>query len=325
MRKDVRRRVFRGLASGGLADFLQQIAETAHRDDFDTAVFELLAHAVHVDFDRGIAEIAAEVREVILQLRLAHDAAMTQQQHFEHGEFARREFERLVVVEDAAVDAREAHAAERHFRTRHVAVRAAATHHGANARFEFGGLERLEHVVVGARIEALHAVVQLVARGEDDHRRVTIALTEAREQRHAVDAGQAQIEDHELMAILRECLFGEDAVVDHVDREAGLFEAGLDAACDGAVVFDQKESHGFRSSTMGLAFRHAVRKAPLGSKAQRLSGTACDDCTVTTPCPIFRLPNSKPQSTSGATVRLRAATNSRCARRQARSPGRMRC
>ncbi len=53
------------------------------------------------------------------------------------------------------------------------------------------------------------------------------------------------------MAILRERLLGEDAVVDHVDGEAGLFEAALDAARDGAVIFDQKDSHGSRSSTMG--------------------------------------------------------------------------
>jgi hypothetical protein len=130
-------------------------------------------------------------------------------------------------------------------------VRPAAAHHGANARFEFGGLERLQHVVVGAGVEALHPVVQLVARGQHDHGRMTVALTEAREQRHAVDAGQAQIEDHEFVAVLRERLFGEDAVVDHVDCEAGLFETALDAACDWAVIFDQKESHGFRSSTMG--------------------------------------------------------------------------
>ena len=63
--------------------------------------------------------------------------------------------------------------------------------------------------------------------------------------------GKPEIEDHQFMAILREGLFGENAVVDHVDGEAGLFEAALDAACDGAVIFDQKESHGFRSSTMG--------------------------------------------------------------------------
>jgi len=199
---------------------------------------------MHIHFDGRIAEIAAEVRQMILQLRLAHDAAVTQQQHFEHGEFARREFERTLVVEDAAIDARQAQAAERHFGAWHVAVRAAASHHRADTRFEFLRLERLQHVVVGAAVQALHAVVQFIARGEDDHRRVTIALAETRKQRHAVDAGQAEIENDELVAVLRERLFGEDAVVHHVDREAGLFEAALNAARDGAVVFDQKDSHG---------------------------------------------------------------------------------
>ena len=52
-----------------------------------------------------IVPIAAEMREVILQLRLADHAAVAQQQHFEHREFARGQFERLVVVENAAIDA----------------------------------------------------------------------------------------------------------------------------------------------------------------------------------------------------------------------------
>ena len=51
------------------------------------------------------------------------------------------------------------------------------------------------------------------------------------------------IEDHEFMAVLRESLFGEDAVVDHIDGETSLFEATLDTARDWAVVFDQKDSH----------------------------------------------------------------------------------
>jgi hypothetical protein len=59
--------------------------------------------------------------------------------------------------------------------------------------------------------------------------------------------------------------------VDHVDREAGLFETALDAACDGAVIFDQKESHGFRSSTMGLGFQ--ARGSP-GRMLHRMPGGA---------------------------------------------------
>jgi hypothetical protein len=53
------------------------------------------------------------------------------------------------------------------------------------------------------------------------------------------------------MPSLRERLLGENAVVHHVDGEAGLFQAALNAARDGAVVFDQKDSHRGRSSTMG--------------------------------------------------------------------------
>jgi hypothetical protein len=53
---------------------------------------------------------------------------------------------------------------------------------------------------------------------------------------------------------LREGLLSKNTVVNHVDGEPGLFEAALDAARDRAVVFDQKESHGIRSSTMDYAF-----------------------------------------------------------------------
>ena len=73
----------------GLPDFLQQVAETSHSHDFHAAVFQFLANPVHVDFDGGVAQITAEVRQVILQLCLADHAAVAQQQHFEHGEFAR--------------------------------------------------------------------------------------------------------------------------------------------------------------------------------------------------------------------------------------------
>ncbi|AFJ84440.1 hypothetical protein MYA_0070 [Burkholderia sp. KJ006] len=48
----------------------------------------------------------------------------------------------------------------------------------------------------------------------------------------------------------------------HVDGKASLLEAALDTACDGAVVFDQKESHEVRSSTMGWRFRHADSTTP---------------------------------------------------------------
>jgi hypothetical protein len=39
----------------------------------------------------------------------------------------------------------------------------------AHARLEFGQRERLGHVVVGAEVQALHAFVDAVGRGQDQH------------------------------------------------------------------------------------------------------------------------------------------------------------
>src|SRR5471032_1781240 len=257
----------------GLPDFLQQVAETSHRHDFHAAVFQFLANPVHVDFNGGVTEIAAEVRQVILQLRLADHTAVAQQQHFEHGEFTRRHFERLFVVENATIDARQAQAAQRYFRTRYIAMRAAAAHHSADPRFEFSRFKGFEHVVVGAAVQALDAVMQFVARGQDNHWRMTIALAETRQQRHAVNTWQTEIENHEFVAILRERLLRENAVVNHIYGKAGLFKATLNAARDGAVVFDQKDSHESRSYTMvgldcasrspaGIAYLSLPRRRP---------------------------------------------------------------
>ena len=41
---------------------------------------------------------------------------------------------------------------------------AAAAHDGANPGFEFGGLKRLEHVVIGANVQSVDTVIDLVAR-----------------------------------------------------------------------------------------------------------------------------------------------------------------
>src|ERR1700722_7810837 len=51
---------------GRLPDFLQQVAEASHRHDFHAAVFEFFANPVHVNFNGGVAQISAEVRQVIL-------------------------------------------------------------------------------------------------------------------------------------------------------------------------------------------------------------------------------------------------------------------
>jgi hypothetical protein len=202
---------------------LEQVTEAAHRDDLDVAAFEFFAHPVHVDLDRGVAQVAAKMRQVILELGFADHAAMPLQQHFKHGEFARRQFQRPVAIEDAAIHPRQAQTAQGDFGARDHAMCAAAAQHRADARFELGRLERFGKIVVRAAVEPLQAVVEFVACAQDDHRCVAIVLAQARQQGHAVDAGQAQVKDDQVVAILRERLLGKNAIMHHVDHEAALF------------------------------------------------------------------------------------------------------
>ncbi|MNH20796.1 hypothetical protein D3C79_805830 [compost metagenome] len=77
-----------------------------------------------------------------------------------------------------------------------------AAQHGFDARSEFGQGERFEQVIVGAGAEALQAVVELVAGGQHDHRRIaTGILAQALAQGVTVDSRQHDIE-HDQVVVL---------------------------------------------------------------------------------------------------------------------------
>ena len=62
-------------------------------------------------------------------------------------------------------------------------------------------LERLHEVIVGAGVEALDAVVQVGARGEDQHRDIVVGA--APQHLDAVQFREAQVEDHDVGHELR--------------------------------------------------------------------------------------------------------------------------
>ena len=65
---------------------------------------------------------------------------------------------------------------------------------GAEAREEFGGAERLRHVVVRARIERRHFVVLAIAHAEDEHRRLA-PFAQPLQNDEPVQIGEAEIEE----------------------------------------------------------------------------------------------------------------------------------
>src|SRR5690348_2473727 len=95
-------------------DLVEQIPHAAHGADVDAEGLELLAHSVHVDLDRVAADVVAETEQVVDHLLLAHHATLPREQQLDHRELARRELDRLLVVEEPARGGVEAQLPVRH-------------------------------------------------------------------------------------------------------------------------------------------------------------------------------------------------------------------
>ena len=130
--------------------------------------------------------------------------------------------------------------------------------HGAHPRDQLGEQERLDDVVVGAAVEAVQAVGERVAGGEQDQPRVA-ALAHHAEQTEAVAAGQHDVEDDEVGPEPVEQLLEPLAVAAPERAEARVLERLDDRLADRRLVLDDE---------------HARRRAP-GATHTRILAPRC--------------------------------------------------
>ena len=78
----------------------------------------------------------------------------------------------------------------------------------ARTRFEFRQVERLGQVVVGAQIEPTHAVGQRVQRGTHQYRHLRLARAQAAQHVQPAEAGQADVQNHQVVAVRDERAVG---------------------------------------------------------------------------------------------------------------------
>ena len=79
-----------------------------------------------------------------------------------------------------------------------------AARQGPHAREELRHGEGLDDVIVGAAIEPADALLERVARGDDDHRRRVAARAQLAQDIQAVHAREAQVEQDHLETVTRE-------------------------------------------------------------------------------------------------------------------------
>ena len=123
--------------------------------------------------------------------------------------------------------------------------------------------ERLDQVVVGAGIEPLDPVVDGVARGEHQDRRVVTGAAHAAAHGEPVDVGQPEVEDQRVRGGLRQRL-ERLAARGHGHHLVALEAEGpVDGPADGEVVVHHEDAHGKKlppglaRARPGTAMRHA--------------------------------------------------------------------
>ncbi|MNV69612.1 hypothetical protein D3C71_1625290 [compost metagenome] len=98
-------------------------------------------------------------------------------------------------------------------------------------------LERLDDVVVGARIQALNPFAQPVARGKDEHRRGVVARAQLLQDRQPASVGQPQVQQHGVKAMLHQGQSRLGNTADPMHVNARLRQAGVQGIAQHGVVF----------------------------------------------------------------------------------------
>jgi len=117
---------------------------------------------------------------------------------------------------------------------------ARATQHGLQAGQQLGHVEGFGEVVVGARIEALHTVVNAITRGEDEHRQGGQALAYPLQHGNAVHHRQAQVEHDTVKSGGLQQTLSLRAVASAAHAVACVYQLRAQAVAQQFIVFNNQ-------------------------------------------------------------------------------------
>ena len=192
-----------------------------------------------IDLDGVVADFLAPTAKLVDQLVLADQATGAQQQDLQQCQLACRELDDLAVEAGNAFGLVVGQAAD----LDPGRVAGAAPGQCAHPGKELGQGEGLGQVIVGAGVEAAHAIFHAVLGGEDQHRGRHLAPAQALEYLDARQPGQAKVEQQQIVGLRKQRGVGIGAIIHMIDGIAGFAQGGDQALGNDAVVFCQKDSH----------------------------------------------------------------------------------
>ena len=170
----MRRRKRHGRAAQHVADAAHGVQQARLLADLGLA-----SQVAHVHAERVGARAEVVAPDVLEDRRAGEHLTRMAHEHLEQQELGPRELEHALAAPRLVRAQVEAQILERERLTRHVVLLAGAPQQRAYAREQLAQCERLDEVVVGAGVEAGDAVVDLLARGEHQHRRAVAARAQA--------------------------------------------------------------------------------------------------------------------------------------------------
>jgi hypothetical protein len=122
-------------------------------------------------------------------------------------------------------------------------MRGCAAYERAQSRGELVQIERLYDVIVRAAVKAGDAIVDGVARGENEHRRLVSPRAHPLQEFEAGEARQPEIQDHRAIRCVLQSELRGDAVFHPIHGEARLSEAHVHAIAQQPIVLDKENTH----------------------------------------------------------------------------------
>src|SRR3989441_9515114 len=118
----------------------------------------------------------------------------------------------------------------------------------AHARFKLCQIEWLGEVVVGARVEAAHAIAHRVEPGEDQHRQARLASAQALEDVETRSLRQTEVENQQVKRVGGESAIGLHAVFHPINRVPRLTKRVQNGVGQDRVVLRDEYPHASSSS-----------------------------------------------------------------------------
>ena len=137
---------------------------------------------------------------------------------------------------------------------------------------------RLDQVVVGAGIEPGDALLDAVARREDQERQLEAALAPAAQPHHAVATRQAEVQHDRIERLRRRAPRRPGAVAEPVDGVAELTQAGGQRVTEQDIVLDDQQTHDIPAPV-----RRKMRTDPPIMRS--ISATSCKSDAAREPAP----------------------------------------